>query len=58
LSIASFTESGATSIALPRAVLLATDLGPSTARLPAIENHPENVTLDNLFTLMMGLMFI
>lgn len=30
-------------------------IGLSQERISAIENHPENVTLDNLFTLMMAL---
>ena len=30
-------------------------IGLSQERISAIENHPENVTMDNLFTLMMAL---
>lgn len=30
-------------------------IGLSQERISAIENHPENVTLDNLFTLLMAL---
>ena len=30
-------------------------IGLSQERISAIENHPENVTLDNLFTILMAL---
>ena len=30
-------------------------IGLSQERISAIENHPENVTMDNLFTVMMAL---
>ena len=30
-------------------------IGLSQERISAIENHPENVTMDNLFTIMMAL---